>query len=251
MVDVEQLRTRLQEAARLAGFTVTWASGRDDNGLPILSREPVNPAGRIYVSTGVHGDEPAGPLGVLEALRKRRWAEDIAWTVVPLVNPTGLAAGTRENDGAIDLNRDYGPEPQTVEVQGHVAWLGEQHWDLALCLHEDSDGRGAYIYELSQPDEPALAHDVLAAMEPHVGIDRSPEIDGMPAKEGVMQPSVEGIRTWERDLPEAVWLWRRHTPICLTLETPSAQPIVSRVQAQVAGLCAAVEVWRNSRAVSA
>jgi murein tripeptide amidase MpaA len=59
------------------------------------------------------------------------------WFLCPLLNPVGLAHGTRENAGGLDLNRDY-LHPASTEVRAHTAWLQRQpRFDLALILHED------------------------------------------------------------------------------------------------------------------
>ena len=42
-----------------------------------LKRKPEvrsqNPESRIYISTGIHGDEPAGPLAALKLLQENNW----------------------------------------------------------------------------------------------------------------------------------------------------------------------------------
>ena len=62
---------------------------------------------------------------------------DTRWTLCPAINPTGLAAGTRDNASGIDLNRDY-LQRQSPEVQAHARWLEcRDAPNLFLSLHED------------------------------------------------------------------------------------------------------------------
>ena len=67
-----------------------------------------DPARRLLVFGGIHGDEPASVDAVLEwgaSLGTRQQAADV-W-VVPAVNPDGLAAGQKNNAADIDLNRNF------------------------------------------------------------------------------------------------------------------------------------------------
>ena len=64
-------------------------------------------SGGIYLSTGIHGDEPAPPLALLALLEAGVFDARAIWFLCPLLNPDGLARRTRENAGGIDLNRDY------------------------------------------------------------------------------------------------------------------------------------------------
>ena len=66
-----------------------------------LSPDTLHPASRIYISTGIHGDEPAGPLAALQLLRENRWPANAAITLVPCLNPTGFALNRRETNSAL------------------------------------------------------------------------------------------------------------------------------------------------------
>ncbi len=100
---------------------------------------------RVYISTGIHGDEPAGPLAALQLLQEDCWPKDAALWMCPCLNPTGFPLNRRENAQGIDLNRDY-RHLETAEVQAHTSWLQRQPaFDLTLCLHEDWESRGFYI----------------------------------------------------------------------------------------------------------
>ena len=235
---VQNLLDRLMDAGRRAGFSSRIFARIKDYELPVFTRSPANgiaPSAEVYVSAGVHGDEPGAPLAVLEALRKQEFSDDIAWTIVPIVNPTGLAAKTRENAAGIDLNRDYGSAPKSEETRAHLAWLGDRRYDVAICLHEDYETDGAYLYELG-PNGRSHARPVLDAMRPSIGIEMRPEIDEMPNEAGLMRPPRTEIRKEREDLPEALRLHFYHAPWCYTVETPSKQNIVARLTAQRAAL---------------
>jgi murein peptide amidase A len=235
---VEMLLERLLEAARRGGFQSRIFARKGDYELPVLTRPAAEggPAARIYISAGVHGDEPAGPLALLQALRQGAFTRALDWTLVPVVNPTGLAARKRENAEGIDLNRDYGSSPRSDETRAHLAWLRGRRFELALCLHEDFETDGAYLYELKPGGAPSHAPAILDAMRPRTGIETRPEIDGMPNRGGLMDPPREELLRGREDLPEALRFHHHHAPWCYTTETPSRQNIIRRVDAQLAAL---------------
>lgn len=241
---VKELQERLVEAGRRAGFRMMIYGEVGGIELPAFVREAAEDAPRVYLSAGVHGDEPAGPLAILELFRKKLLPESVQWSVVPLVNPLGLEKGTRENLDGVDLNRDYGATPQALETQAHKAWLTGRAFDLAFCLHEDFEATGGYLYEITPLDEPSHARPLLEAMRPHVGIDPAEEIDGMPASNGLMAPPRDVLLPERDDLPEALLLYfQNQCPRVYTLETPSAANIVQRVAAQTAAVLAAIDLF--------
>ncbi|WP_221028932.1 M14 family metallopeptidase [Actomonas aquatica] len=183
---------------------------------------------RIYVSTGVHGDEPAPPLALLQLLDEGIFDDSAIWFLVPMVNPTGFRLSTRENHDGIDLNRDY-LRPVSPEVQAHVHWLQSQpRFDLALCLHEDWESKGFYLYELNTRDTPGIARALRDAGQTVLPIDPDEMIDGRPIDEpGIIRPEADPAlrETW----PEAIYLRHHHTPLCYTTETPSSVALDQRI----------------------
>jgi len=194
---------------------------------------------RIYLSSGIHGDEPAGPLAALQLLRDNRWPAAADLWLVPCLNPTGFILNTRENEGRKDLNRDY-RHLDTEEIAAHVRWLEKQpEFDVGLCLHEDWESHGFYVYELNPDQRPALAPGMVKAVAPVCPIDLSPEIEGREAKGGIITPSMNPA---DRPLwPEAFWLLQHKTRHTCTLEAPSDFPLPTRVNALVAAVNSALE----------
>jgi hypothetical protein len=178
-------------------------------------------------------------MAVLDMLRRNAFPAAANLTLFPLINPEGLVAGTRENPDGIDLNRDYGSSPRAVETRSQLEWIGDQCYDLVLCLHEDSDGEGFYIYaHVDAETELDYEGIALKAAEPWTGIDQREEIDDMPAEKGRMRPPLETIESFGENLPEALRLHYRHgSRYTFTTETPSSFPIEKRIRAQ----CAVVE----------
>jgi len=220
--------------------------GTPPTGLQREARQIKGPAApRLYLSAGVHGDEPAGPLALLELLSEGFFDDRAHWFICPALNPIGLAQGTRENPDGIDLNRDYHAR-RSAEVRAHTAWLQHQPpFDLTLCLHEDWESTGFYLYEHNPKQRPSLAAALLDAVRPHMPIEPAHIIDGRPIDEpGILRPE---INAQERDdWPEQLYL-REHYYYDLgyTMETPSSLPLAPRIAAQKALVATAVEGLLN------
>jgi murein peptide amidase A len=193
---------------------------------------------RFYISTGVHGDEPAGPLAALELLRQDQWPADAEIVLLPCLNPVGFNNNRRENGQGIDLNRDY-LNPQSTEVRAHLVWLEQQPpFDMTLCLHEDWESHGFYVYELNPDRKPSRAEAMVAAVAVVCPIDRSELIEGRPAQNGVIRPELDPKTRplW----PEAFWLLQHKTRLSYTPEAPSDFPLQTRVKALVTAVQAAL-----------
>jgi hypothetical protein len=196
------------------------------------------PGPRLYLSAGIHGDEPAGPLAALELVRQDCWPPGSELWLCPCLNPSGFPVNGRESAAGTDLNRDY-RAPRSPEVRAHVAWLERQPaFDLAICLHEDWEAHGFYLYELNPEGRPTRAEAAIAAVEPFCAVDRSEVIEGRPARGGVIRPDSNPAS--RPDWPEAFYLIQRKTQHSYTLEAPSDFPLATRVTALVTGVNALI-----------
>ena len=194
---------------------------------------------RIYISAGIHGDEPAGPLAVRQLLQQNRWPPGLDIWLCPCLNPTAFILKRRENADGLDLNREY-LEPKAPETVAHIAWLERQpQFDLCFSLHEDWESHGFYVYELNPDQRPSLAESIIKRAAEACPIDPSETIEGRPAQNGIIRPSVDprSRPQW----PEAFYLLTRKTRLSYTLEAPSDFPLPARVAALVNGVCAALE----------
>ena len=214
--------------AESAGFSPRVYGEIDGHPLLCLTREIDRPE-VLYLSAGIHGDEPAGPKAIEQLLRERALREEVGWVVFPLLNPGGLRRGSRENPEGIDLNRDYQVQ-RAAETRAHRALLEAEDWSLAasLALHEDWEARGPYLYEHNPDRQPHPCRLLLETLGAHGPVEDGPEIDGWPtAGPGLIHPPSEiELRT---EWPEQLFLLSRFTRMSYTLETPSALPFLRRV----------------------
>jgi len=246
-IDIERILSEVDQTARKHGWESELFLETDSLKLRALRRTPLTPARRIYISTGIHGDEPAGPLSILQLLKENRWPPNVAVWLCPCLNPTGFALNRRENVNGLDLNRQY-LDPQAEEVHAHIAWLNRQpNFDLALCLHEDWESHGFYVYELNPDNQPSFAELIVRYVAEVCPIDYSPVIEGRDAHNGIIRPSADprSRPQW----PEAFYLFTHKTRLSYTLEAPSDFPVSTRVTALVAGVRAVLDNIQGPKGV--
>ena len=237
-IDIESVLRDQVESARRHGWTVESILPEARLPLYAFSRRTQQPRQRLYFSTGIHGDEPAGPLAIRQLLQDDLWPPDLDLWVMPCLNPDGFVLRRRTNGEGIDLNRDY-RQPKSRAVQAHVRWLERQpRFDFAVCLHEDWEAHGFYVYELNPDRQPSRAEAVIQAVSACCPVDRSPTIDGWPANDGIIRPQVEPRDRPE--WPEAIHLVVNRTRHSYTLEAPSDFELSARVKALVTAVRALI-----------
>jgi murein peptide amidase A len=221
---------RIDGAARAAGFVVERFGAIAGYPLLALTKRTPGPRPRVYLSAGIHGDEPAPPFALLEMIEAGMFDDRATWFICPLLNPVGFTRGTRENADPLDLNRDY-KDLRSAEIAAHVAWLRRQpNFDLVLCLHEDWESAGYYLYELNPLDRPSLAVPMIDAVREVCPIETGAVIDGRDAAApGIIRPVADPLlrESW----PEAIYLRAHHSTLTYTLESPSARPLAQRIAA--------------------
>ena len=182
----------------------------------------------IYISAGVHGDEAAPPWALLD------WAEEnVALLrahrvlIFPCMNPHGIANNTRADHRGLDINRRF----HEVTDDLTVAWRREvepHEISIALCLHEDYDAQGCYVYELTKRKNPVGAK-TLVDCASIIPPDARKKIDGRVARGGVI---VRRVPPELPGLPEAIAVFNLGSPVSLTFETPSEYSLLDRIAAQ-------------------
>jgi hypothetical protein len=122
--------TQCQTAGLSAG------DGRSVRGVPLWVRDlPVAggvPRFKVLLLGGIHGDEFASVSLVFDWIARSRGpaaAHQVAWRVVPLVNPDGLlnAPATRVNARGVDLNRNFPTRDWAREAQPY--WVSHTKKD--------------------------------------------------------------------------------------------------------------------------
>lgn len=237
-IDIVTVQKEIREAALSRGWSAEAIPAAHGLELLTLRRTGKAASQRIYISAGIHGDEPAGPLAVRELISRDEWPDCADIWLCPCLNPTGFQLNKRECALGTDLNRDY-RHLKTAEIAAHVAWLERQpSFDFCLCLHEDWESHGFYLYELNPDSRRGIAENIIASVRLHCPIDQSAMIDGREAHGGIIRPSLDpALRP---DWPEAFYLITHKTRLSYTLESPSDFPLPLRVTALTHAVTAAL-----------
>ena len=185
----------------------------------------------VYISTGVHGDECGPVWGLLDwAEARREQLRTIPFLLFPCLNPHGFVENRRLDHQGRDLNRCF--EDNRIPVI--AAWekrVRGMRFSKSLNLHEDYDGRGIYLYELSKI--PGLGEAILARCQSIIPRDERRIIDGQPFEKGMAVREERDIRhVVENDLggyPEGIQLYLYHCDNTVTFETPSEWDLPTRI----------------------
>jgi protein MpaA len=240
-IDAYKLLKDLQEAALKTGWedVPIAAPNLIERDLPAFQKIAKRARKHLYISSGMHGDEPAGPLALLRLFEEDEWPTDISLFVVPCLNPGGFVRNTRENEHGIDLNRDYRSR-KSPRVRAHIGWLEQRpRYDLTLLLHEDWEADGFYLYELNPDLQPSIAQAMINRIKEVCPIDQSVQIDGREAKDGII--CANRYLANRPDWPEAFYLIHHKTRLSYTLEGPSDFPLLMRVNGLATAVRAALE----------
>jgi hypothetical protein len=196
-------------------------------------------SGGIYLSAGIHGDEPASTEGLYQ------WAElhssilrEIPIMIFPCLNPWGLQHNRRTDSENRDLNRCFHLD-DIPRIQAQKELIRDYKFRLAMCLHEDYDAQGVYLYEVRNKFT-TFGNELLAAAGYYLPIDARRTIEGRRAEQGWIARKINLIKF--PVIAEAIYLARNHSERTITAETPSEYDLGPRIQAQIAMIQRAIEL---------
>ncbi len=230
--DYRHLIARWRRVAREAGLKLVPFARAGD--YPVYGLQtPPGRRGGLYVSAGIHGDEPAATEGLIHWAEKHLAAlvrsRSLPLMILPCLNPWGLVNNQRADAEGRDVNRlfdgsDFAPVSELKQLL--AAWT----FELGLNLHEDYDARGIYLYEIN-PRPPDFGSGLLQVASAVLPIDDRRRIDGRPFKAGLALRRANLARFPLH--PEAIYLHLHHGSHVITFETPSEFSLGPRVHAHV------------------
>ncbi len=196
----------------------------------------------VLLSAGIHGDEPAGVVAVMDFLRNGilDFADRCNIFVLPCINPSGFEWDTRHTSSNVDINRRFGTgDKESNEVAFIEDWLTNfSHMVLSIDLHEDqtfipsneADGEPiptqCYVYESVDGVGGEMGRkflDTLSATE----VCQWESIYGDNADRGLI---LEDLRTeTDRRTNFDNYVRKHHSDVAVTLETPTAWSMPKRV----------------------
>lgn len=213
------------------------------DGFPVhVIASPARPGPSLYLSAGIHGDEPAATEGLVSWCGKRaRALARCRLLIFPCLNPWGLQNNDRHDARGRDLNRGYHRRDIRV-IAAQKKILRGRNFDAAVMLHEDFDAHGVYLYEI-KGDKPFWGERLLSAAARHLPVDPRGSIEGRRVRAGLVRRAV--TRDTMPEHPEAFWLRFAHTGRSLTFETPSEFSLTARVRAHGAVLDEVLRLLRG------
>ena len=239
--DYDYLIKRWKSLARKSGVICKPYSNAEEFDLFYL-RSPALKAGcsGIYLSAGIHGDEAASTEGLFQwAYLNHSILKDLPVIMFPCLNPWGLVHNRRTDSEGRDLNRSFHLD-ELPRIREHKEVLDGLRFRLALCLHEDFDAQGVYLYEIRKRLSP-FGKELLGAAGFYVPIDLRRTIEGRRAKQGWIARRAPRLPI-SIGLPESIYLSKNHSERNITLETPSEYDLGLRIQAQIATIQRAIEL---------
>lgn len=200
-------------------------------------------APRVHMTSGVHGDEPAGPWALLSIVESGLLDQRFAYRIWPCTNPSGYVAGTRTNAEGKDVNRSFSDGASTPESRAIMLENRDCRFALALDLHEDFEADGFYCYEPVVDGSAPLGRAILSAIESaglplqsldhlfDLGYPRDPERAAQmrTLERGRVLVNVAAETRLFPGLPLSLYLLRNATRRYVTVETPRKRPWEDRI----------------------
>ena len=242
--DYKHLIERWRRVATRAGLKLHRLAKSDGFELFHLATPALESVPGLYVSAGIHGDEPAAPEALL------RWAEKnvarlASWPLLifPCLNPWGIRNNMRSDAKGNDLNRLFHEDSHPVVAA--VRRVTKKHrFKIALAMHEDYDAQGIYLYEVQRGSR-RIGETLLNSARKIISADPRSRIDGRKSASGLIRRRISGRAFEKMGYPEAIWLHLHHSEFTFTFETPSEADFDLRVRAHMAVLAKCLSLSRK------
>ena len=236
--DYLRLMSRWRAVARACGLRLEVIAKVDGFSVYCLQSTALVGQEGVYVSAGIHGDEPASCAGLIS------WAEhnapvlhNLPLAIFPCLNPWGLVENSRKDAKGNDINRMFHLQTHPT-VAGIFKVCEGKKIGSAILLHEDYDAHGIYLYEHSRGR--ACGERILEAAGTFLRRDLRNKIDGRKAHDGIVRPRLNMQRFQKSGHPEAIWLHLMGCKRTITFETPSESDLQYRSESHAAAISALV-----------
>ncbi len=216
----------------------------------------------VFISGGVHGDEPAGVYAAIEFL------EDIApqfhscfnFLVLPCVNPSGYEMDTLQSLSGANLNRSFDQDSSEPEIRAIEDWLIENRarFLVTFDLHEtvpEYRGEGftekdnphsCYMYETILDHKRRIGKELIEALPERLEVCRRKEIYLDDNSNGVIYyPEANHNLVYAKKTTFEAFLLHHKTDHAFTTETPTGWSFEKRVETHRIWLEAALGILKR------
>jgi predicted deacylase len=233
--------------AEKLGMDEYWLTSEDDDSHAILMLTMGRPGPRSkLVLAGIHGDEPAGVIGLLSflflLLERPGFRRQLgSFALVPMMSPSAFERQTRHNVHDEDVNRGFSVAGVVADGNGqsepsfegrilseNLATLSHWAQHSVLALHEDRDANAFYLYDFNETRDPSM----LALKLRDCGaklfgvVPDSDSFEGSAVREGIiLNHMVHGAL-------DELFFERFRVPVFVT-ETPGLRALEERAEASL------------------
>jgi murein peptide amidase A len=198
-----------------------------------VRRQISRQAPTIFLTAGIHGEEPGGVAGALRWLESGDWSKwRVNWLVLPCINPYGWERNHRRNAQGRDINRQFRNPDVCPEAKLINRLVDGQRFLFSFDLHEDVDAPGYYLYELRRTP-PFIGERIVTAVGRVIRINRDKVIDGNQATgPGLIRREANLAQLKRRPRwPMAYHVFLHCSDHILGSETPVHFPLEQRAEA--------------------
>lgn len=227
---------------------------------PILSFRTQVQGPALWVLSGIHGEEPAGPNAFAENIEVfgELGERGIPLVALPLCNPKGYSLNwrfpnTADRKYASADNPEGGVSVGDMNVSGLtdgiVRLCGTYPPFLVLDHHEDEFVQGCYLYvQRTGGTDDSLVRKILVAME-GVGMPLTQQDQtrfGEPIINGVVACDENGDPIHDGSIDDLLFS-SPNAPHVFVIETPAQGPLPARVRAHAAVFHALPRLWEMAQ----
>lgn len=259
--DIERPLNRLSQAQ----VEIIRHIEHDDASYPlfavrIAATRPDRPT--VFISGGVHGDEPAGVYAALDFLEEvaPQYRTYFNFLVIPCVNPSGYEMDTLRSLSGANLNRLFDTKSSEPEIRAVEGWLIEERsrFLVTFDLHEtvpeyqgegfteQDNPHGCYLYETVRAHEKRIGKQLINALPPSFEVCRWPTIYLDVNSDGVISyPEANRNSVYAQETTFEAFLLHHKTDHAFTTETPTGWPFDMRIKTHLCWLETALQLLKG------
>lgn len=215
----------------------------------------------VFISGGVHGDEPAGVYAALDFLEHDapRFRSDFNFLVLPCVNPSGYELDTLRSQSGANLNRLFDTKSLEPEIRAIEGWLKEEpeRFLATFDLHEtvpEYQGEGftehdnphaCYLYETVRDHKKRIGKQLINALSPSLEVCRWPTIYSDINSDGVISyPEANRNAVYAQETTFEAFLMHHKTNHAFTTETPTGWSFEKRIETHLCWIETALKLLK-------